>query len=451
MRLVDDSSEHQSWGRFPTARHRQIVRCSWLPAQIPAFEAPVLAYGKGRSYGDACLNDGGVLLDMAACDRFIDFDAADGLLTCEAGVTLETVIAVCLPRGWFLPVTPGTKFVTVGGAVANDVHGKNHHRAGTFGCHVRWLELLRSDGSRIVCSPVQHADLFRATIGGLGLTGLITRVQFQLKPVRSSRVLLERRAFASLQQFFALTDASDQEYEYTVAWVDCLSLRREKCRGIFIRGRHHDDGHFEPRPRGVRVDMPVTFPSWTMDRRAIKLFNALYFRAQSRSQEPLLTDLDPFFYPLDAIGHWNRMYGRKGFVQYQFVIPTEAGREPLARIFTEIGASGLGSFLAVLKLFGDVPSPGLLSFPMPGVTLALDFPLHGGRTLALLDNLDELVVAAGGRIYPAKDSRMSPHTFRRSFPMWHELQRLKDPCFSSSLWRRVSNGSNASEMDGSDS
>jgi FAD/FMN-containing dehydrogenase len=434
---------YQSWGRYPRAI-QDAVGVRWRHADLPLEgleDRTFLPYGNGRSYGDSCLNDGGVLLDMRGLDRFIRLDAASGILRCEAGVMLSDVLDLIVPRGWFLPVTPGTKLVTLGGAIANDVHGKNHHRAGTFGCHVRSFLLLRSDGTRTVCSPEQNAELFRATIGGLGLTGTILWAELALRPVSGPFVDSEVIRFGSLDEFFPLSEEADRTFDYTVAWIDGLARGKALGRGLFMGGNHSDE---EARGRTVsrkcrfrfRVEPPVSL----VNRVTSRILNAFHYRRHVRRKRRKTVHYEAFFHPLDALGQWNRVYGPKGFLQYQCVLPHGPGRSALSEIFRRITESGPGASLAVLKVFGEKPSPGLLSFPRPGITLALDFPNRGRRTLDLLDRLDEVVRHAGGALYPAKDARMSGEDFRRAFKDWRTVQQLKDPRFSSSFWRRVTEG-----------
>lgn len=432
-------ADFESWGRIafgPQTGVRFDERTAPLPRA--ASGAPGLPFGNGRSYGDSCLNTGGVLIDCRRLDRFIAFDHETGVLRCEAGVLLADILAVAVPLGWFPPVCPGTQFVTVGGAIANDVHGKNHHRAGAFGCHVRCFELLRSDGARLLCSPDENADLFRATIGGLGLTGLITWAEIQLKPVANAFIDQEVIRFEKLADFFALSAASDQDFEYTVAWVDCLAGGDALGRGLFSRGNHAASiAGAAPKPPRHRLSVPVTPPLPLVNRLSLRAFNELYYRRQRGETAAKQVHYQPFFFPLDAIGNWNRLYGPRGFYQYQCVLPPAQGEAGVAEILAAVAAAGAGSFLAVLKQFGDRPSPGTLSFPRPGVTLALDFANTGDRTRRLLDRLDEIVGRCGGAIYPAKDARMSPDMFARAFPALEEFKAFVDPAFSSSFWRRV--------------
>lgn len=425
---------YQSWGNYPKVGRQQILAPAWKSDPIP-FDSPsttFLPYGQGRSYGDSCLNEGGTLLDTAFLDRYLAFDRQTGILRCEGGVTLEEILNLIVPAGWFLPVTPGTKYVSVGGCIANDVHGKNHHGHGTFGCHVTQFELLRSDGKRIHCSPQENDAYYRATIGGLGLTGLILWAEIKLKKIKNSLIDAEYIKFSSLQDFFALCRDSDKAFEYTVAWFDCFSTGR----GIFIRGNHAKEGETVLSARR-KIKIPFSFPSIVLNPLTMRLFNQFYYAKQSSKVKHFRTHYDPFFYPLDAVVDWNKIYGKRGLLQYQCALPEDAAEKHLKKLFEEISSSGMGSFLAVLKAFGALKSPGMLSFPKKGYTLALDFPNYGGRLLKLLEKLDDIVKDAGGTVYPAKDARMSSASFRRFYPQWEEWERYKDPKFSSSFWRRV--------------
>jgi FAD/FMN-containing dehydrogenase len=398
----------------------------------------MLPLGNARSYGDSCLNDDGILLATRGLDRFIAFDPATGVLTCEAGVLFAEILDLVVPQGWFLPVTPGTRFVTVGGAIGNDVHGKNHHRCGSLGHHVLAFELLRTDGSRRRCSPEQNTDWFDATIGGLGLTGVITWATIQLRRIASPWMSTESHRFGNLDTFFALSMSSDRDYEYTVSWIDCAARGNALGRGLFSRG-NHAPARPDRRPAAStrRLSVPATPPVSLVNSLSLRIFNQLYYHRQRRPVAHATTHYEPFFYPLDSIAHWNRMYGPRGFLQYQCVVPPENARAAMEILIRSIAASGGGSFLAVLKQFGDRPSRGMLSFPRPGTTLALDFPNHGTTTFALLDRLDAIVSEAGGAVYPAKDARMSGERFRSYFPRWEAFSKFIDPGMSSSFWRRV--------------
>jgi FAD/FMN-containing dehydrogenase len=408
-----------------------------LPSALAnASAGSFLPYGLGRSYGDCCLNEGRGLIDCSRLNRILSFTPENGTVTCEAGLTLSDLLDVFVSKGWFLPVTPGTRFVTVGGAIANDVHGKNHHRAGTFGCHVRKLGVHRSDYGLVECSPEVNGDLFSATIGGLGLTGVIAWAEIQLKPIRSVMIEAESLPFHTLDQFLALSNESDEKFEYTVAWIDCFS--RKGARGIFFRGNHSTlPGRHSYSNDGPTV--PFALPEWLLNRASMKLFNSAYYAWHTFRKGRSVVHYEPFFYPLDSIRRWNLIYGRRGFLQYQCVIP-ETRLAAFQELLDLIARAGMGSFLGVMKRFGSMPSPGILSFPRPGLTLALDFPMRGERTLQLLNSLDRVVRGNGGALYPAKDARMSPTMFQASFPEWRSLRRYVDPKLSSSFWRRVAVG-----------
>jgi FAD/FMN-containing dehydrogenase len=429
-----------SWGRVMRAEHScapMYDRHAPFPS-VPGT-ASVLPFGNGRSYGDVCLNPGGTLIQTRALDRFIQFDAATGRLTCEAGVLLSELLDVVVPRGWFLPVTPGTQYVTVGGAIANDVHGKNHHATGTFGCHVLQLELLRSDNSRQLCSRDSHESLFAATVGGLGLTGVITWAELQLRPVESPMLDVETIRFRGLDEFFALCAESDQQFEYTVAWVDCSQTGRGLGRGLFMRANHaraEANGTSSAPGRPHRV--PFSFPA--INRLSVRAFNQLYYRRQFSRVQRGLQHYRKFFYPLDGVLQWNRLYGARGFYQYQCVVPMADAQRVTRALLLEIARSGMGSFLNVLKVFGNATSPGMLSFPQPGVTLALDFANRGPALETMFGRLDALVAEAGGRLYPAKDGRMPGSLFRSGYPRWREFAEHIDARFSSGFWRRVMEG-----------
>jgi FAD/FMN-containing dehydrogenase len=426
-----------SWGNVIRAEHvvfQLDSRYDSFPAIGPGES--VLPYGNGRSYGDSCLNAGAGLLQTRSLDRFISFDPHTGVLCCEAGVLLDEILRLTQPMGWFVPVTPGTCFVTVGGAIANDVHGKNHHGAGTFARHVRRMELLRSDGRRILCSATEEPEWFAATAGGLGLTGVVTWAEIQLRRIPGPLMDVETIRFANLDEFLALCAESDRDFEYTVAWVDCLGRGKQLGRGLLQRANHAPGNVGTARPRS-RLSVPFTPPFSLVNAASLRVFNTLYYHLPPGARRRATTHFASFFYPLDGILHWNRLYGPDGLYQYQCVVPVAAGSDATAALLQAIANSGLGSFLAVLKLFGPVKSPGLLSFPQEGITLALDFPNRGERPQRLFVELDSIVRNAGGRLYPAKDGRMPGSLFRSGYPLWPEFARFIDPRCSSTFWRRV--------------
>lgn len=420
----------QPWGmvpRFEGETHDVADRFSTLPETTLSM----LPFGNGRSYGDSCLNSQGIALRIKNLDHFISFDTNTGLMACEAGVQLADILQLIVPQGWFLPVTPGTRFVTIGGAIANDVHGKNHHRAGTFGAHVRRLEILRSDGTRKICSVNENPEWFAATVGGLGLTGLITWAEIQLRRIPGAAVETKTQRFSTLDEFIKLSAAADENDEYTVSWLDCS---KNDGSGFLISGNHVAA---EAKDKTRHLGIPVTLPFSLVNEISVKMFNAFYALKREGAQ---VQHYEPFFYPLDGIYSWNRLYGYAGFYQYQCVIPKLQGVAPVQAILQEIKKSGMYSFLSVLKSFGNKPSPGLLSFPQEGLTLAVDFPNLQETSLRFFERLDAIVREAGGRIYPAKDGRMPGNLFRAGYPQWQKFSAFIDPHFSSDFWRRIMEG-----------
>lgn len=432
---------YESWGRYPKIEKDKqdiyhVYSDSFSFPKLENDDEPLfLAYAQGRSYGDVCLNENGVLLDTQHLDHFINYDKEKGILRCEAGVTFETILQLIIPHNWFLPVTPGTKYISVGGAIANDVHGKNHHKEGTFGRHVLKFELLRSNGERLICSPTENVELFNATIGGLGLTGLINWVEFSLKKITGTQIEQETIRFNNLNEFYKLSDESNENWEYTVAWIDCLATGDELGRGLFMRG-NHSASNTKHKFKTSKLSIPFDAPAFLLNKYTVTAFNNLYFKKPLKQFSTI--DYDPFFYPLDAISNWNKLYGRKGFMQYQCVIPHEHKEKAMTEMLSLISASGQASFLSVLKEFCDIKSPGLLSFPRPGITLALDFANKGQKTLELLNELDVITLRYAGSVYPAKDARMSAESFAKYYPSWKEFEKHIDPHFSSNFKRRIS-------------
>ena len=425
-----------SWGR---------TRETLADVREPAFADEVggnlaggtsaLGYGLGRSYGDVCLNSGGRLIRTIRLDRVLAADWDKGVLRAEAGCSFDGLLRLVVGRGWFLPVTPGTKFVTLGGAVANDVHGKNHETAGTLGCHVRAIGLCRSDGQLLELSATQHPELFAATIGGLGLTGMILWVELQLAPLSSAHFETETVRMRDLDDFFTIA-ANSSAWPFTVAWVDCLLTGKALGRGLFTRARPANDGRRDVHRERPAVGIPFLAPGWVLGSGTVGIFNRLYARRPGATGRRRL-HYDALLFPLDGIANWNRLYGRRGFYQHQSVVPLSAARGALRSLLELTARARQGSFLVVLKLFGRRTSPGLLSFPTEGATLALDLPNRGERTIELLKRMTDVVMEAGGRIYPAKDATMSAAAFRAGFPRWRELEAARDPAVSSDFWRRV--------------
>lgn len=434
------SSDFQSFGRIRKSSRRAIGAAAAQALLDSGGAGPggLLAFGNGRSYGDSCHNDSGLLAAMRPQARILAFDPGSGLLEAEAGATLAEIIAHCAPHGWFLPVTPGTQFVTLGGAIANDVHGKNHHLRGSFGAHVESLVLVRSDRGMLTCSAQDNAALFRATVGGMGLTGLILTARIRMMRVASLDIAETVTPFASLDAYFDVAEEADAGNEYAVAWIDQMASGRKAGRGVLLAGNHAANGNLDGTIRRPRLSVPFQPPVTVLNRPFLALFNRAYHTAQVRKAgRENITGWRSYFYPLDAVGHWNRLYGPGGLFQHQSVIPCEAARETVPAMLKAARDAGQGSFLTVLKRFGAMAPRGILSFARPGYTLTLDFPNRGRGTLALLDELDRITLEAGGAVNPYKDARMAPETFAASFPGWQELEAMRDPAFISDFWRRT--------------
>jgi decaprenylphospho-beta-D-ribofuranose 2-oxidase len=437
------------WGRYPLSES-DIYRpdkIAELQAVVTADESSLIARGAGRAYGDAALNDQSRVVDVTRLNRMLSFDPASCLLRCEAGVTIAELIDVFLPRGFFPPVTPGTRFVTLGGSIAADVHGKNHHRDSSLSSHVISFDLMIASGEVIRCSREENAAFFWATIGGMGLTGVILELELRMRRVESAylegEVIRAHNIDAAIEAF----ERIDAQYGYSVAWIDCNSGKSALGRSVLNVGNF---ATLDQLPRNLAQNplstmpklsplVPFDFPGFALNSLSVRAFNALIYAFSRDKAAHTIFDWGSFFYPLDSIRNWNRIYGKRGFVQYQCVWPPDESRAGLVEVLEAISRSGRGSFLAVLKKFGT--QDGLLSFPMPGYTLALDFPVTDGL-LEFLDSLDAMVLKRGGRVYLAKDARMSPETFRAMYPnlgKWQAAKALADPDnrFSSSLSRRL--------------
>ncbi len=410
------------WGRYPTVDGKVYHPAS--PEEVRHLlhsqSDGVTPRGLGRSYGDSSL--GGHMLDCRRLDHLLAFDARKGLLYCEAGVSLNDILEVFVPKGWFLPVTPGTRFVTVGGAIASDVHGKNHHVNGCFSEHIEFIELCLDEERILRCSRDEHPDLFRATCGGMGLSGMILSAAIQLKQIKSSFIDQTTFKANNLDESLELFEIHEDK-PYSVAWIDCIAQGRSLGRSLLMTGDHAENGGLVP-GKGERFTLPVNMPSMLLNKHSIKLFNTLYYHRVSGTSVSHRVHYEPFFYPLDSISDWNRMYGKNGFTQYQFVIPKAAGKKALSDILKTIAASGKGSFLAVLKAFGK-RNENLLSFPMEGYTLALDFKIEK-NLFPLLDSLDAMVLDHGGRLYLTKDARMCQETFRLGYSEWTKFQNVRE-------------------------
>jgi FAD/FMN-containing dehydrogenase len=393
----------------------------------------LIARGNGRCYGDASLEK--ITVSTLRYDKILSFDTERGIFECQSGITLDKVLEVIVPKGWFLPVTPGTKFITVGGAVASDVHGKNHHLDGSFSAHVLEMDVLLSSGEIITCSSTIYSDLFWATCGGMGLTGIITRVKFDLKKIETAYIKQKQIKAKNLEEVIRLFEEY-RHYTYSVAWIDCLKKGKDFGRSILILGEHakvedlpqNKKDHPLRLPNKKNITFPFNLPSFVLNSFTVKAFNFLYYGKNTKREVDSVVSYEPFFYPLDTVLHWNRGYGRRGFVQYQFVVPLES-KQGLIDVLKRISDEGLGSFLAVLKVFGK--QDDLISFPKEGFTLALDFPVRKGL-FEFLDELDQIVLKYGGRIYLSKDARMNASVFWRSYEkanQFLEIVKKYNPSF----------------------
>ena len=409
-----------NWGNYPTveAEIYEFEDLETLRSLILRLDN-IIPRGNGRCYGDSALAPH--IISTLRYNKFLSFDEKAGLVECQSGVLLADILEVILPKGWFLAATPGTKWITVGGAIASNVHGKSQHKTGNFSDHVVWLELMTGDGSVIRCSKEDNTDLFWTTCGGMGLTGVILKAALRLKPVETAYFRQESIKARNLDHLMDLFEESE-EWPYSVAWIDCLTTGKSMGRGMLIRGEHatpadlkkpvHRQNPLIPQSP-LKLHVPFNFPNFALNKLAMKIFNAVIYHKQLAPVVTSVVSYNSFFYPLDSISNWNRIYGSRGFTQYQFILPKSASRAGLFEILQRIANSGLGSFLAVLKLYGK--QNGYLPFAMEGYSLALDFPITDGL-FEFLDELDEIVLAYGGRIYLSKDARMNKTMFMQSYP-----------------------------------
>lgn len=425
-----------SWGRL----YQSETSVSFLdrehPSQVFIQGQKCLIRGQGRSYGDVNLSSDAQTVLTDHYRYFHSFDPVTGILECESGVLLKEIQDIFIPQGWMLPVTPGTQLISVGGAIANDIHGKNHHVRGNFGHHVLEFKLLRSDLKILTCSRTQNPELFFATLGGVGLTGVILTVKIQLLALQSDQLDVEYLNFKGIFEFLKIAKLSEP-WEYTVSWIDCLSGKN--VRGIFIRANHHKRSETKINlnfHKTKNKKIPFTPPISCINLLSLKVFNHLYYELNKKPRS-IQQHLYQFQYPLDAIENWNVLYGRKGFYQYQCVIPTTDAQDAIEEILDLIYAAQQGSFLVVLKSFGAIQSEGFLSFPMEGLTLALDFPNLGEKTLKLFERLDQVVLQAKGRLYLAKDARMSRDMFLQTYPQAEQFKAYRDPAISSDMSKRL--------------
>ncbi|MEN7549610.1 FAD-binding oxidoreductase [Rapidithrix thailandica] len=420
-----------NWGNYPVTQ---------TPTFNPSFEEDVIrilqasdsviARGNGRCYGDSSL--GGKMISTLNLNKILAFDRQTGLITCQAGVLLSDVIEVAVPYGFFLPVTPGTKFVTIGGAIASDVHGKNHHSEGTFGQHVTEMEVLLADGQIVTCSPSQHADLFWTTCGGMGLTGIVLKATFRLKKIETAYIRQEQVKARNLEEIMDLF-AESESWTYTVSWLDTSAHGKDLGRSIMMRGEHASLEELPQKwkknplalPKNKKLNIPFYFPSFLINDLTLKIMNRGYYFKSPKKQWSGITHYDPYYYPLDSILNWNRVYGKNGFTQYQFVLPPEASREGLRKVLERLEKYKQYSFVTVLKLFGKAYKEAVLSFPMEGYNLAMDFKICP-EVMKMLDELDAIVADYGGRLYLAKDARMKAEFFHQSYANSHLFRETLD-------------------------
>ena len=416
---MTDLTEICGWGRYPKT-HAQLLTPSSVASLelILAKENNFIARGMGRSYGDSAVAS--KVLHTIYINHFIEFDEVSGTLTVEAGMTLRDILNVIVPKGWFLPVTPGTSYITIGGAIASDVHGKNHHVSGTFGQHVTSLSLLLGTGEVVKTSQAHHADLFHATCGGMGLTGIILSATIQLLPIKSSYII-QKTIKANCIEAACEAFESNSDATYSVAWIDCLSKGKSLGRSVVLLGEHATQGELEIDTK-QKVRFPFATPSALLNPITIKAFNAAYWH-KSKQNVNQTVPLMPYFYPLDVVGDWNKLYGKRGFIQFQCVLPKPDGVANMRKLLFEISNSGEGSFLAVLKQFGSANN-NLLSFPMEGYTLALDFKISASA-IKIVSRLEDLVIDMGGRIYLTKDALMQEKTFKVTYPNWEKFESVR--------------------------
>ena len=430
----------QPWNNIPKVHNSNTIEYNHTESIKFNKNTTYLPRGLGRSYGDVCLNNDGSLILTDNLNSIINFDYKNGTIECESGVSLNEILRIITPLGWFLPVVPGTSFVTVGGAIANDIHGKNHHKRGTFGNFVESFDLLRSNGEIKTCTQDQNLDYFSSTIGGLGLTGLIIKAKIKLIRIKSNLINSKNIRYHSLDNFFEVNKEMEKENEYTVSFVDLGFGKQDKqLRGVYHVGNHVDlventNKVIKPKELSFRLPFPPNIS--VVNNFSINIVNRGYYLINQNS-DWRRKHYRNFFFPLDSIKNWNRAYGKKGFYQYQFVVPKDYSSEVINDIITIINSFNQKPVLGVLKSFGTVKSIGMLSFPFEGITLAIDFPNKGETTLKMLEKIDSVILDAGGRLYPAKDARMKQETFLKSFSNFYEFEKYIDPLFSSSFLRRI--------------
>ncbi|ANI99684.1 FAD-linked oxidase [Polynucleobacter wuianus] len=409
----------KGWGGYPTIDAKVLLPPQRSECWKLIEENTLIPRGQGRSYGDSA--NSSTILQTDLLNHVIQFNELTGLLTCESGITIREILKIIVPKGWFIPVTPGTSFVSIGGAIASDIHGKNHHLSGTFTKHIRSLELMVGTGEILNISELNHTELFRATCGGMGLTGLVLSATIQLMPISSSQIYQKTIKANCLEEVCELFDKNSNS-TYSVAWIDCLKTGKDLGRSLLMLGEHAKQGDLKLKA-SRHIKIPIQMPSSLLNPWTAKIFNTIYFNIAKNYSSNVTTPLESYFYPLDKIHNWNRLYGKHGFIQYQFVVPKAVGQKGLKHILRIVSESGKGSFLAVLKAFGP-KNENYLSFPIEGYTLALDFKLEAS-IFPLIELLDKLVLEYGGRIYLAKDGVMNQKTFRKSYHNWEKIEEIR--------------------------
>jgi decaprenylphospho-beta-D-ribofuranose 2-oxidase len=418
--IFKNNKNFSGWGGYPVQKSnlfkpKSTQEYSKYLNQKDTF----IARGMGRSYGDSAIGDN--LLKTTSCDHFILFDTTTGIFTAEAGITLHEILKVIVKKGWFLPVTPGSSLVTLGGAVASDVHGKNHHIAGTFSQHVISLTLLTGKNEIVTTSKEKLNELFRATCGGMGLTGIILTVTIKLIPIRSALISQKITKANSLEECCELFEEHNNS-TYSVAWIDCLISGKQMGRSILITGEHLDNGSLNDTIKNSHITIPNYKLSYLMNNITIKMFNNFYW-IKARQNKIDNVRMFSYFYPLDTIGNWNKLYGKAGFLQYQFVLPKEYGITNMRKVLSKILSSGETPYLSVLKKFGPA-NENFLSFPIEGYTLALDFKFSN-KIIELLHKLDDIIIEMGGKIYLTKDAVMKERTFKKTYSKWEEFEHIR--------------------------
>jgi len=426
------------WNNIPKSKNTKILNFEGNLNINFNNDSKFLGRGRGRSYGDVCLNNNGTLITTNELNKILYFDGINGFIECESGVTVKELLEYLIPKGWFLPVVPGTSFVTIGGAIANDIHGKNHHKLGSFGNFVESINLLTSKKGLITCSPTINKENYRATIGGIGLTGLIISVKIKLIKIENDLIDSKSIKFYSINEFFKLNSELENNNEYTVSFID-INLKTKNLRGIFHVGNHSHEikKHKVKKHQKLSVVLPLVQSFSIVNNFTISLINNLYFWI-NKSNVPKKQHYRSFFFPLDLIKNWNKAYGKKGFYQYQFVVPIHNSKNVMKEVIDLISLFKQKPVLSVLKTFGKIESEGLLSFPQEGLTLAMDFQNKGDKTLDMLNNLDEIIIKNSGRVYIAKDCRMDKKSFENFYSNFDKFSKFIDPRFSSTFLERIS-------------